>query len=75
MAAPRHHAAVEFLEHNDPVLEGIIERVGPCTLRPSRNHFLTLVEAVVWQQLSWKAALAIYERVLEALRTRWPRPA
>lgn len=65
----------EILAVRDPVLAGIVRRVGPCTLAPSTNHFLTLVEAVVWQQLSWKAACAIHARLLDALGTRRPRPA
>jgi DNA-3-methyladenine glycosylase II len=36
---------------------------------------LTLVEAIVWQQLSWQAACAIHERLLSALGTRRPRPS
>jgi DNA-3-methyladenine glycosylase II len=66
--------AIDHLRRVDPVLSELIRRVGPCTLTPSRNYFLTLVEAVVWQQLSWKAACAIHERLLVALGTRRPRP-
>jgi DNA-3-methyladenine glycosylase II len=70
----RYHRETEVLTARDPVLAGIVRRVGPCTLAPSRNHFLTLVEAVVWQQLSWKAAVAIHARLLEALGGARPRP-
>ncbi len=63
------------LQRVDPVLSNLIRAVGPCSLARSRNHFLTLVEAIVWQQLSWEAARAIHERLLSALSTRRPRPS
>jgi DNA-3-methyladenine glycosylase II len=66
--------AEAYLRRVDPVLSNLISAVGPCSLARSKNHFLTLVEAIVWQQLSWKAACAIHERLLLALGTRRPRP-
>lgn len=71
----RYRLETEVLSGKDAVLARIIAAVGPCTLAPPRNHFLTLVEAVVWQQLSWKAACAIYARLLDSLGTRRPAPA
>jgi DNA-3-methyladenine glycosylase II len=56
------------------VLGRIIGAVGPCTLKRSSNYFLTLVEAILWQQLSWHAATAIQRRMLQSLGTRRPRP-
>lgn len=73
--APLYEREVKALTSRDPVLAEIAERVGPCRLAPSPNHFLTLVEAVVWQQLSWKAACAIHARLIGALGSRRPRPA
>jgi DNA-3-methyladenine glycosylase II len=70
----RYCDEVEILRARDPVLAKIIGAVGPCTLAPRRNHFLTLIEAVVWQQLSWKAACAIYAKLLDTLGTRRPSP-
>jgi DNA-3-methyladenine glycosylase II len=63
------------LVRKDRVLRAIVGRVGPCTLAPSRDHFLTLAEAILWQQLSWKAARSIHERLLETLGNPRPRPA
>ncbi len=57
------------------MLRDIVRRVGPCTLAPSNDHFLTLAEAIIWQQLSWKAARSIHARLLEALGSERPRPA
>ena len=69
-----YQSATQHLKRRDRVLRRIIDEVGPCTLGPSTNYFLTLVEAIVWQQLSWKAACAIFDRVLAALGTSTPRP-
>jgi DNA-3-methyladenine glycosylase II len=71
----RYASEVETLAKRDRVLEEIVRRVGPCTLAPSTNHFLTLFQAIVWQQLSWKSACAIHAKVLEAMGTRRPRPS
>lgn len=50
----------------DPVLGGLVKQVGACGLHVTRyeNPFEALVEAIVWQQLSGKAAATIYGRVL-----------
>ena len=66
--------ATRVLAERDPVLARVIRRVGSCQLRRSRNYFLTLLEAIVWQQLSWKAACSIYDRVLVVVGKRRPRP-
>lgn len=71
----RFKVAEAYLRRVDPVLSNLIRAVGPCSLARSRNHFLTLVEAIVWQQLSWRAACAIHERLLSALGTQRPRPS
>jgi DNA-3-methyladenine glycosylase II len=63
------------LARRDPVLREIARRVGPCTLAPSNDHFLTIAEAIIWQQLSWKAACSIHARLLDALGSARPRPA
>lgn len=44
----------------------MIERVGPCLLRPRRDRFGTLVRAIVGQQISTKAAAAIDLRLKAA---------
>ncbi len=70
----RFKHAEAYLQRVDPVLSGLVRAVGPCSLTRSRNHFLTLVSAIVWQQLSWRAACTIHERLLSKLGTRRPRP-
>ena len=60
--------AVAHLRAADPALATIIDSVGPfrMELKSSRSVFGALAEAIVYQQLSNKAAATIYGRV-EAL--------
>lgn len=55
------------LMRRDPVLGGMICRIGPCTLslRRPAAPFPALLRAIVYQQLSGKAANTIHGRVLE----------
>jgi DNA-3-methyladenine glycosylase II len=41
----------------------LIDRVGPCALRPRRDRFTMLVRSIVGQQISAKAAAAINGRL------------
>ncbi len=61
-----YHRACRHLEARDPVLGAIIRRQGPCGMgRVKRtDSYRALVEAIVWQQLSIKAAATIYDRLL-----------
>jgi 3-methyladenine DNA glycosylase/8-oxoguanine DNA glycosylase len=63
--------AVRHLEASDPALANVIASVGPFAmqLKSSRSLFGALAEAIVYQQLSNKAAATIYGRV-EALFPR-----
>lgn len=61
-------AAQRHLRRADPVLAQIIDRCGNCTLQPDRRYFASLVEAILSQQLSVKAAAKIYERFKVLLR-------
>jgi 3-methyladenine DNA glycosylase/8-oxoguanine DNA glycosylase len=63
--------AVAHLRKADPVLAEVIATVGPfdMQLKASRSLFGALAEAIVYQQLSNKAAATIYGRV-EALYPR-----
>lgn len=62
-------SALDFLNKNDPVMAQTIARVGPCTLSPNPNVFETLVDAIVSQQISVKAADAIVARLRAATGT------
>lgn len=59
--------ATTYLSAIDPVMRAAIERVGPCTLVPSSNVFEALIDAIISQQISVKAADAIVGRVRTAL--------
>jgi DNA-3-methyladenine glycosylase II len=56
----RHHLAAA-----DPVMAGLMARVGDFTLRPVPTHslFVALMRSIVYQQLSGKAAATILGRV------------
>jgi DNA-3-methyladenine glycosylase II len=52
------------LAEADPVLSTFIEAVGPCRLAPAPDPFVSLVEAILSQQLSVKAADTIFQRLV-----------
>ena len=59
--------ATAYLCDVDPVMRATIERVGPCTLQPDPDIFTALVDAIISQQISVKAADAIMARVRASL--------
>ena len=75
MAAGPHRGAIAHLKRVDPVLGGIIERVGPCRMetRSSGTHYDALVRSIVFQQLSGKAAGTIHRRFCELYPGKRPR--
>ena len=68
--------ALAHLRKNDPVLAKIIAEVGPCRLKPNAEgtHFDHVVRAIVYQQLSGKAAATIHGRVKALFGGRNPTP-
>ena len=56
-----------FLSKKDPQLRKIISHVGIIELTPPQTHFESLVNSVVSQQLSTKAAATIHKRFSQAL--------
>ena len=57
------HKAVKHLNSVDPVLEQLMEKVGRVSVKPKRVAvFESLVQAIVYQQLSGKAASTIFCR-------------
>ncbi len=59
--------ATEYLSNIDPVMRRCIESIGPCTLQPDPDIVDALVDAIISQQISVKAADAIMARVRAAL--------
>ena len=61
------HKAAIHLQSVDPVLERLIEKIGPVSLKARRVPvFQSLVQAIIYQQLNGKAADTILSR-FEAL--------
>ena len=60
-----HRKALEHLKRADPVLRKVIEQVGPCRLKPQTDgsNFEFVARAIIYQQLSGKAAATIHGRV------------
>lgn len=67
--------AERTLSRRDPRLRELIKQHGPCRIRPHNRYFETLVEAVISQQLSAKAAETIYNRFKAVYAPdRFPKP-
>jgi len=58
--------AILHLKKSDPVMRGIIERVGACRIEFGEPTFHSLAEAIVYQQLNGKAAVTIFRRFVDA---------
>lgn len=69
------HTATLHLRESDPVMAGIIERVGPYNLVPREPTFETLARSIAFQQLSGKAAGTIFGRLRKAVGRRFTASA
>ncbi len=58
--------AIDHLKQSDPVLSGIIDRVGDYRIQFRDPDFATLVKSIVYQQLSGRVASVIYGRLVRA---------
>ncbi|HET9721589.1 MAG TPA: DNA-3-methyladenine glycosylase [Candidatus Saccharimonadales bacterium] len=67
-------AAERHLSKQDKNLARIIKASGPCRLKPHTDHYGELVGSIVGQQLSAKAAGAIWHRVLALFDSHMPTP-
>ena len=69
--------ALTHLRTVDPVLARVIARVGPYRPRIQQDgtHFSAILRAIVYQQLSGKAAATIHARFLGLFGDREPTPA
>jgi 3-methyladenine DNA glycosylase/8-oxoguanine DNA glycosylase len=69
--------ALRHLKRVDPALGRLIQQVGACgfRLRLDGAHFDHITRAIVYQQLSGKAAATIYARVHALYGDRPPTPA
>src|SRR5881275_1982005 len=71
-----YRASIRHLKSVDPVLAGVIERVGPCRIqvRADGTHFQALTRSIVYQQLSGKAAGTIFGRFNALYPNNSPTP-
>ena len=60
--------AIQHLKTADPVMGTIIERVGAYKMQYRDPNFHSLARAIVYQQLSGKAALTIFNRLTAAAK-------
>ena len=69
--------AVTHLKKCDPVMAGIIARVGPCRfrVRTEGTHFAALTSSIIYQQVSGAAAATIQRRLFALYGDRPPEPA
>lgn len=61
---------MSHLRQHDPVLRGVIDQVGPFSLKLQGARFPMLVRSILSQQISGKAARSIELRLRERLRPR-----
>jgi DNA-3-methyladenine glycosylase II len=54
--------AAAHLSRHDPLLGAVIERTGACTIAPHTDYYRELVDSIISQQLSVKAARTIEKR-------------
>lgn len=68
--------ATAHLKRADPVLARIIAAAGPCRLQVDRGGgpFASLAEAILYQQITGKAAASIHRRLCALVGRKHPRP-
>jgi DNA-3-methyladenine glycosylase II len=67
-------AATTHLSRVDSKLAGVIQRAGPCTLKPGRDCFWALCRAIISQQISGIVAVAISKRFKKLFPRSRPSP-
>jgi DNA-3-methyladenine glycosylase II len=68
-------AGIAHLRSADARLVTVIDRAGPCTLRPRGQVYRSLFRAILYQQLAGTAAAAIERRVCACFGGGVPSPA
>ncbi len=64
MIAKEIQKGIAHLSRNDKCLSTLIKKIGKCNLQVHNNYFLALLESIICQQLSSKAADAIFKKFL-----------
>ena len=68
-------SAIKHLKKSDPVIAGIIQRVGPYAMEYREPSFESLVRSIVYQQLSGRVASVIFGRLHAAAGQEQLTPA
>lgn len=66
--------AADHLRRNDPLLAPIIDVSGPAAFVPHNDYYGALVNSIIGQQLSVKAAASIKQRFRDLFDGRLPAP-
>lgn len=67
--------AAKYLSEQDPVLAVVIESADTAKIAPHKNYYQELVDSIISQQLSVKAAATILKRFIELFPERsFPTP-
>ena len=76
MTSVDYARARRLLLRRDPILANLIRQHGPCGLADVLrvDHFSALVRAIIFQQLSTKAASTIHDRLLQLVPDRRVTP-
>ena len=66
--------AAAHLSEVDPKLKSVIARAGIAKFAPHKNYYLELIDSIISQQLSVKAAASIRKRFLSLFNDEIPAP-
>lgn len=66
--------AETHLKRVDPKMADLIDRLGPCTLRPRRDYFVVLCKSIFSQQISTTVAATLFARFADLFPMRRPTP-
>ncbi len=71
----RLRQAADHLARHDPVMATLVAAHGLCTIAPHADYYRSLVDSIIGQQLSVKAAAAIKGRFRDLFDDHFPEPA
>ncbi|MES2630622.1 MAG: DNA-3-methyladenine glycosylase [Patescibacteria group bacterium] len=75
LASPKNfQKAADYLSERDPILGEIIRNAPLPAFTPHKNYYQELVESIISQQLSVKAAATILKRFKELFSEDFPSP-
>jgi DNA-3-methyladenine glycosylase II len=66
--------AADHLSKHDPVLAPLIKQAGLPAIKPHRNYYWELIDSIISQQLSVKAASTIERRFQALFDSEFPEP-